>query len=235
MDPEDRIDDYLTGLDDMAAEWSDLADILKTVAAERGYTVTVEPDAINIESAPSSTSHAAVTDIGRAVTTEVLIDLITFFHNTTNPEELMNIYSTDLFKYLAGDMIGQSTITLTISSVTLEKMNSGKGGEQTKPCLHFKEREKMMVLNKTNAAAIAKELGPETDRWIGGRVTLNAPMIEAFGRQSRSIRVTRIEPPQIDPKPRPANGATQPQPAQLPIDDGTAAQAGIDTASGLFD
>jgi len=198
------MDDVLTRLN---AEWADLADILKTVAAERGYTVTIEPRAINIESAPSSTSYAAVTDIGRIVTTEVLIDLITFFHNTTNPEELMNIYSTDLFKYLAGDMIGQSTITLTISSVTLEKMNSGKGGEQTKPCLHFKEREKMMVLNKTNAAAIAKELGPETENWVGSRVTLSAPMIEAFGKQSRTIRVTRVDPPQVAAKSRTSSPA----------------------------
>ena len=212
MTPENALTDYLTGLDAMAAEWSDLADILKTVAAERGYTVTVEPDAINIESDPSSTSHAVVTEIGRAVTTEVLIDLITFFHNTTNPEELMNIYSTDLFKYLAGDMIGQSTITLTITSVTLEAMNSGKGGQQTKPCLHFKEREKMMVLNKTNAAAIAKELGPETENWVGGRVTLSAPMIEAFGKQSRSIRVTRVEPPQVAAKPRTANSPAEASP-----------------------
>lgn len=183
--------------------WDELTAVLISTAAGRGFTVKVAPRLIRIESAPSSTSAAALSDIGRQVTVEILTDLIAFFQNTNDPEELMNIYSTDLFKYLAGDMIGQSTISLTISDVTEEKMNSGRGGEQRKPCLHFKERNKLMVLNKTNAAAIAKELGPETANWVGARITLSAPMIEAFGRQSRSIRVESIEPPHVAAKPRP--------------------------------
>jgi hypothetical protein len=99
-------------------------------------------------------------------------------------------------------MIGQSTVTLTITNVTFERMNSGKGGEQTKPCLHFQERDKMMVLNKTNATAIAKEAGPETNDWPGWKVTLNAPMIDAFGKQTRSIRIVRVQPPDLAPKSR---------------------------------
>ena len=117
----------------------------------------------------------------------------------------MNIYSTDLFKYLAGDMIGQNQVTLTIVSVSIEDMNSGKGGSQSKPCLHFKERDKMMVLNKTNATALAKELGPETDRWKGARITLEAPMIDAFGKQTRTLRITKVEPPDVSVKPREEN------------------------------
>ena len=187
-------------------DWHGLAAELATVAADRGFTVQVEPRLIHIENEPCATAYAALSDIGKPVTLEVLGDLIKFFRNAIDLEELMNIYSTDLFKYLAGDMIGQNTVTLTISGVTLEKMNSGKGGEQVKPCLHFTERDKMMVLNKTNAAAIAKELGGETDRWVGAKITVNAPMIEAFGRQSRSIRVIKVEPPQVVDKPRPANG-----------------------------
>ena len=46
------------------------------------------------------------------VTDVILTDLITYFESV---EDVMNIYSTDLFQYMAGDMIGQSTITLTIS------------------------------------------------------------------------------------------------------------------------
>ena len=151
---------------------------------------------------------------GGNVTPEHLTDLINWFDNKPadagDEETIMNIYSTDLFTYLAGDMIGQSTIALTISAVSLENMNSGKGGAQTKPCLHFKERSKLMVLNKTNAKMLAGELGPETDNWIGARVTIAAPVVDAFGKSARSLRVIKVEPParvQAEPKPRPAANA----------------------------
>jgi len=144
------------------------------------------------------------------VTDEVLNDLIAYFENV---EDVMNIYSTDLFQYMAGDMIGQSQIVLTIADVTMENMNSGKGGQQTKPCLRFKERSKLMVLNKTNAKALAAILGPETENWKGARVTIAAPVVDAFGKSARSLRVIDVQPPaQIPAKPRTGNATQQPVP-----------------------
>ncbi len=191
---QERIDEHLDTADadpDRAA----LITALQTVAAARGFTIHIEPRAIDIENTPCPTAHASLSWIGRPVTDEVLTDLISFFQNADDLEELMNIYATDLFKFLSGDMIGESTVTLTITHVTEERMNSGNGGEQVKPCLHFKERNKLMVLNKTNASLIAREIGPDTDTWRGCRITLNAPVINAFGRQSRTIRITHVEPP----------------------------------------
>lgn len=139
------------------------------------------------------------------VTDEILTDLIAYFENV---EDVMNIYSTDLFQYMAGDMIGQSSVTLTIVDVTMENMNSGKGGAQTKPCLRFKERSKLMVLNKTNAKALAAILGPETENWKGARVTIAAPIVDAFGKSARSLRVIDVQPPQqIAAKPRNGNSS----------------------------
>ena len=205
---DQRIDAYLAAVDDAldTADLYELIDILIETAARRGFRVRADERTLVIENDMTSSSSMTLIYTGRPVVTpEAVADMIAFFANTETPEELMNIYSTDLFKYLAGDMIGQNTVTLTIAAVSLEKMNSGKGGEQVKPCLHFQERDKMMVLNKTNAALIAKELGGETDRWAGARVTLNAPMIEAFGRQSRSIRVIRVDPPDVPNKSRSGN------------------------------
>ena len=170
-------------------------------------------------------------------TDEILTDLTEWFSNT---EEPMNIYSTDLFQFLAGDMIGTSTITLTISSVTLENMNSGKGGAQTKPCLHFAERNKLMVLNKTNAKLIAGELGPETENWKGARVTIAAPIIDAFGKSARSLRVVKVEPPpaMVAPKPRGTVAQQPPAAAQqdwLGSDDEAAVAAALETVQGLND
>ena len=141
------------------------------------------------------------------VTDEILTDLIAYFENV---EDVMNIYSTDLFTYMAGDMVGSSTITLTIANVTMENMNSGKGA-QTKPCLRFQERDKLMVLNKTNAKTLAAILGPETDNWKGARVTIAAPIVDAFGKSARSLRVVDVQPPaQIPAKPRNGNATQQP-------------------------
>lgn len=81
----------------------------------------------------------------------------------------------------------------------------------------------MMVLNKTNAAALAKALGPETDLWIGGRVTIAAPQIEAFGKTTRTLRVMDVqaaEKPAVTRAATVARQATQPpapQPAATPV------------------
>jgi len=143
------------------------------------------------------------------VTDEALSDFIAYLDNKEPCEEtIMNIYSTDLFQYMAGDMIGQSTIVLTIADVTMENMNSGKGGQQTKPCLRFKERSKLMVLNKTNAKTLAGFLGPETENWKGARVTIAAPVVDAFGKSARSLRITDVQPPaQIPVKTRNGNSS----------------------------
>ena len=149
------------------------------------------------------------------LTDEHLTDLIAYFTNhTIDKENSMNIYSTDLFQYMAGDMIGQSTIVLTVADVTMESMNSGKGGQQTKPCLRFKERSKLMVLNKTNAKSLAAVLGPETENWKGARVTIAAPVVDAFGKSARSLRVVDVEPPPALRAPLPRAGDQQQAQAQ---------------------
>ena len=207
---QDRFDDYLDNID-RAEDSNILVATLIEVAARRGFTVRVSASSLHLESAATSTSYAAASYIGTPVTAEVITDLITFFENTEDHEELMNIYSTDLFKYLAGDMIGQKTVYLTIASVTIERMNSGGGGgEKAKPCLHFKERDKLMVLNKTNASLLAKELGAETDDWPGATVTIAAPVIEAFGKSTRSLKILSAVPRHVAAKPRDGKAAEQP-------------------------
>ena len=178
-----------------------LLDRLTIVAATHGIEVDIDLRQVTLRRDANNclqqrTEFAPVTD-------EVLSDLIVFFE-TVEEIDIMNIYSTDLFQFMAGDMLGQSTIALTIADVTMESMNSGKGGQQTKPCLRFKERSKLMVLNKTNAKTLAAILGPETENWKGARVTIAAPVIDAFGKSARSLRITDVQPEKIvAAKPRP--------------------------------
>lgn len=141
-------------------------------------------------------------------TQDQLIDAIAVLQ-AQNPEDFdMNIFSTDLFKYLQGDMIGESRVKLTIANVTMEDIGGGgRGGTQSKPCLHFKEKDKTLILNKTNAVEIAQKLGPETDNWRGAVVTLVAPVIDAFGKQRRAVRIFEVQPAAVKaatPEPQPA-------------------------------
>jgi hypothetical protein len=152
------------------------------------------------------------------VTDEVLTDLIAYFENV---EDVMNIYSTDLFQYMDGDMIGQSNITLTIANVTMENMNSGKGGAQSKPCLRFKERDKLMVLQQDQRQDAGRHPRPGDGQLEGGA----GDDCRAHHRRLRqvgpvSLRITDVQPPaQIPAKPR--NGTTTQQPPAPTYADGS--------------
>lgn len=99
----------------------------------------------------------------------------------------------------AADIAGRGDVTLTISDIKQEELQS-EGGKEHKWCVHFREFEdahrrnarivnKRLVLNKTNAKTIAKMHGNETDEWAGKRVTLFATTCEAFGETVDCIRV----------------------------------------------
>lgn len=191
---------------------TDLIERLTIAAAPHGIAISGDtlPDGrerlLYVYTAAAGSYECWGSHIGD-LTTEDLTDLIALFENMPIDEEnSMNIYSTDLFQFMAGDMLGQSTIALTIADVTMESMSggSGKGGAQTKPCLRFRERSKLMVLNKTNAKTLAGVLGPETENWKGARVTIAAPVVDAFGKSVRSLRITDVQPEKIvAAKPRP--------------------------------
>ena len=55
-------------------------------------------------------------------------------------------------KYLKGDDIEDGD-TVTITKVTVERVGID---QEEKPVIHFEEKDKGVILNKTNAQAIAK-------------------------------------------------------------------------------
>lgn len=64
-------------------------------------------------------------------------------------------------KYVkAADLNGRE-VQCIISHVKIEDV----GGEEDKPVLYFKEKSKGVVLNRTNATAIAMKYGDDTDDW----------------------------------------------------------------------
>ena len=81
-------------------------------------------------------------------------------------------------------------VTMTITSVRREELMSEKG-KTHKPVIYFKESKsgKGMVLNKTNAKALAKAYGNDVTAWAGKRVTIYKATCDAFGQQVECLRV----------------------------------------------
>ena len=122
-------------------------------------------------------------------------DLIQYFNNV--PEvDIMNVFSTNLFEFLAGEMFldkdGYPVIApMTIKDVKMKKIANGRGSEEEKPVVSFVERDKLLVLNKTNARAIAGLYGPETDDWKGNRIALTGEKGNWFGKAG--VRVVVLD------------------------------------------
>jgi hypothetical protein len=97
----------------------------------------------------------------------------------------------------------------TIRGVKMESVGQGQDAED-KPVVYFRETQKGLALNKTNANAIAQLYGPDTDRWTGKAVTLYPTEVEFQGKMTLAIRV-RLR------KPQPAAAATGGRRAESPF------------------
>lgn len=108
---------------------------------------------------------------------------------------------------------GRNGVTLTISRVTVDDLKTDRGTEK-KPVVYFREMEKRkaqgkgenkrLVLNKTNANAVAKLYGYETEKWQGKPITLYPATCQAFGQVVDCVRIREEAPPQQrQPEPEP--------------------------------
>jgi hypothetical protein len=126
-------------------------------------------------------SHAELNDLLSSV-------LDTLEH--VNGENLVNVFASQMFEYLCAEMLPSDgrPVALTIAGVKEEAI-TGPRGESVKMIVSFKERPKKLILNKTNARALARALGPETDAWPGASVTLGVESIKVGRETVPSIRV----------------------------------------------
>lgn len=92
----------------------------------------------------------------------------------------------------AAEFVVHGPQTMTIQEVLQEELQLVGGRKETKPIVRFEGTKKKLVLNKTNAKAIAKIVGSaETRDWHGRQVELFAEKTR-FGREEvDGIRVRR--------------------------------------------
>lgn len=86
-------------------------------------------------------------------------------------------------KYLkAADLQGRE-VRVTMANVEREKI-----GEDSKPVLYFKGKEKGVVLNKTNATTIGDAYGDDSDDWYDQPLILFSVMVDFQGKVGPAIR-----------------------------------------------
>ena len=96
----------------------------------------------------------------------------------------MKISETFPSKYLkASDLQGRE-VKVTMQDVEMEKL-----GDDMKPILYFKGKDKGLCLNKTNSNTIADAYGDDTDDWADQPLILFSVMVDFQGKVGPAIRV----------------------------------------------
>jgi len=93
-------------------------------------------------------------------------------------------------KYLKGAELMGKTVTVVIDGIDPRaELKKTDGTTEKRPLLRFKGKEKMMVLNRTNAQTIARMHGTEVKKWISKSIKLRAESVRAFGKDWDALRV----------------------------------------------
>ena len=150
-------------------------------------------------------------------------NLIPSFPKTTNglcavPSRNLNLKGTTVkisaafpSNYVKASDLNRKTCPLTIRTCVSEELGQGNDKE-SKPVLYFQDRQKGLVLNKTNANVIAEAYGDDTGNWTGKTLEIYPTVVDFKGKLVDGIRV-RIQP-EAQPEAQP-----QVQPAAAPMAD----------------
>lgn len=103
----------------------------------------------------------------------------------------MDINSAFPSKWLESADLAGKTKVVVMEDVTLEEVGDDK---EQRPVVWFRNQEKGMVLNKTNAGTIAKLYGCETEDWSGKPIALYPTETSFRGEMVRCIRVKPERP-----------------------------------------
>lgn len=103
----------------------------------------------------------------------------------TETETDMNINDAFPSNYLRASDLQGRTVTVTISGCEMTTFQDGS----SKPALSFQNKDKGMVLNKTNSQMIADSYGPDTDTWIGKPIELFSMRVQGPNGMTDGLRV----------------------------------------------
>jgi CRISPR/Cas system-associated protein Cas5 (RAMP superfamily) len=96
-------------------------------------------------------------------------------------------------KYIAAHELGGKDHTLTIAKVEAGEVES-MGATEKKCIVTFKEAQKPLAANKTNARAIASMYSNDTTKWVGQRITIYPTTTRLKGETVECVRVKNVRP-----------------------------------------
>jgi hypothetical protein len=100
-------------------------------------------------------------------------------------------------RYLSGDDLDGEVI-VTIDRVVMESFRDPRTRVETrKPVMYFQKAKRGLIVNRTNWRAVADLYGDESDNWIGKRIVLAPAMVDAYGKQTKAVRVRPTRPPEM--------------------------------------
>lgn len=128
--------------------------------------------------------------------------------------------------YLTAEDLNGKAVPAVVRDVTLATMNDNK----KKAVLHFKNSEKVLALNVTNANMMEELTGSdETDDWIGVRICLYPTKVDFQGKRVLAVRIKAFNgagPAQAAPQaPQRASAKPAATPARAPEPDPETAPA----------
>jgi hypothetical protein len=98
------------------------------------------------------------------------------------------------------DLGGQPRV-VNVRTCVMEELGQGRDKEK-KPVLYFDKGQKGLVLNVTNAKAIAKTYGDDTSNWTGKPIEIYPTQVEFKGDlvDGIRVRVADVEPSAAAPE-----------------------------------
>ena len=106
-------------------------------------------------------------------------------------------------EWLSGIDLAGRTVTVVITGVEEVAVPEPRTGKTLrKVAVAFRGARKRLLLNATNAKALAKLFGLETDAWAGKGVLLSPENVRAFGGEHCVVRVVGAAPVKMQ-KPEP--------------------------------
>lgn len=101
----------------------------------------------------------------------------------------------------AFDLQGRDVV-VTISKVIGGELTAMGGRKSKKPILYFENKDKGMIMNKTNSKTVAAMFGNFVETWVGKRITLFVGMTRdpSTGGDIECLRVRPVTPPEKEAK-----------------------------------
>ena len=100
----------------------------------------------------------------------------------------LNVSDAYPSNYMKADDLGSHAVVLAIAHVEMEDL-----GTDRKPVAYFADAKKGLVLNKTNATAIAAEHGDNMHGWKGKQIELFTTPVTFQGQTRDAIRVRPVK------------------------------------------